>query len=230
MFIPDPNKEMTDWDLAQADAQVVAWEADDEELKDIFRSGADLHLENAKAIYGNPRLTKDSPERQFAKVGVHAADYGVSARTLAVALGITVREADRFLTRWFSAHPGITEWHRRVEGFLQTTRSVSNKFGFVRYYFDRIEGVLPEALAWIPQSTVALVISHGLVRLNAELQKEVQILLQVHDSLVEQHLILDRDYLMPKIKKLLTVTVPYDDPLIIPISGKSSEKSWGDCK
>ena len=33
MFIPDPGKFIFDCDLEQADAQVVAWEADDDEQR-----------------------------------------------------------------------------------------------------------------------------------------------------------------------------------------------------
>jgi len=148
MFIPDPGMIIGDFDLAQADAQVVAWEANDEELKAIFRDpSADLHAENAKTIFG--KLT--DKYRKLAKAGVHATNYGSGARTLASALGITVHEAERFQRRWFEAHPGIKEWHQRTLHSLQTKRMVTNAFGFRRYYFDRIEGLLPEALAWVPQ-------------------------------------------------------------------------------
>jgi hypothetical protein len=34
----------------------------------------------------------------------------------------------------------------------------------------------------------------------------------------------------PLIKKALEIPVPYDDPLIIPTSLKTSKVSWGDCK
>lgn len=229
MFIPDPGKNIADIDLDRADAQVVAWESDDEELKRMFREGADIHLENAKTIFGNPRLTKDSRERKLAKAGVHATNYGASARTLARALGITVRQAENFQRRWFAAHPGIAEWHSSVEASLQSTRSVRNKFGFRRYYFDRVEGILPEALAWIPQSTVAIVINTGFYRIDQQLD-EVDVLLQVHDSLVIQYPRHRREYLLPLVHELMLVEVPYDDPLIIPLGIKESESSWGECE
>ena len=165
MFIPDPGKEIFDADYDRADAQVVAAEANDEELRQMFREGADIHLENAKVIFNNPGLRKDSRERDLAKAGVHATNYGAGVPTLASALGITRHAADRFQQAWFRAHPGIADWHDRVEDQLQTSRMVTNRFGFKRYYFDRIEGVLPEALAWVPQSTVALIVCHGLVNL-----------------------------------------------------------------
>ena len=225
LFIPDPDHYICDCDLAQADAQVVAWEADDEELKAIFRDPtADLHDENAKAIFG----TLNKRNRQLAKRGVHLTNYGGKPRTCAAALGITIHEAERFQNAWFAAHPGIKNWHSRVEISLAETRSVRNRFGNYRYYFDRVDTLLPEALAWIPQSTVALVIERGLVNLDERLTPEVEVLMQVHDSVVFQVHRSNFHRILPAIKENLEIVVPYDDPLIIPVGLDASKESWGD--
>lgn len=231
LFTPDPGCVIIDIDLKKADVFVVAWESNDDELKSILRTpGANLHLENAKAIFANERLTKNSREYTMAKSGVHATNYGVGERTLAITLGITVREAGDFIKRWLSAHPGIADWHRRVEDSLTRTRRVSNAFGYQRYYFDRVDGLLPEALAWIPQSTVGLVTNRALNQIDEELP-HVQPLLQTHDSLTLQT---PKRYFNPHhvhlIESMMTVLVPYDDPLIIPWDIKWSDKSWGDCE
>lgn len=224
LFLPDPGYIIADCDLAQADAQVVAWEADDDDLKAIFRDPtADLHIENAKAIFGNGA----GRNRQLAKAGVHAVNYGAKPRTLAAALGITVHEAEHFANRWFAAHPGIREWHRRVDYNLATTRQVKNRFNNVRYYFDRIEHLLPQALAWIPQSTVALVINRALVEVDARLRGSVEPLMQVHDSLVMQIRKEHFPSVLPDLKRCMEVVVPYEDPLIIPVGIAISEVSWG---
>lgn len=226
LFIPDPGYMICDCDLAQADAQVVAWEAEDDKLKEIFRDpNLDLHDENAKDVFGNT----SKRNRQLAKGGVHLTNYGGKAPTCAKALGITIHEAERFQRQWFAAHPGILRWHKRVELQLATERRVTNKFGNHRYYFDRIETLLPEALAWVPQSTVALVIDRGLVRLDKQIS-EVQLLMQVHDSVVMQFPTSCYPAILPKIKEALSVVVPYDDPLIIPTGAEVSTISWGDVK
>ena len=225
LFLPDPGYIIADCDLEQADAQVVAWEANDDELKAIFRDPtADLHDENAKTIFGT--LTKRN--RQLAKTGVHAVNYGAKPRTLAAALGVSMREAEHFTNRWFAAHPGIVDWHRRVDADLAFTRQVKNRFGNVRYYFDRIEHLLPQALAWVPQSTVALVINRALVEVDARLRGRVELLMQVHDSLVMQ---IPKEHfpsVLPELKRCMEVTIPYDDPLIIPVGLDVSETSWGE--
>lgn len=225
---------MIDADLERADAQVVAWEADDEELKQIFREGQDIHTENAKAIFkhtdagwlGLPNDLKKS-QRHKAKGGVHAVNYDVKARTLAIHLGITVAEAEDFITRWFDAHPNILKWHKRTRRQINTTRQVTNAFGYRMYFFDRLETLLPRALAWIPQSTVALVTNKGLINIYENLREEVQLLLQVHDSLVMEVLIENVTEVANKIQKEMEIVIPYDDPLTIPVGLTASPKSWG---
>ena len=236
MFIPDPGYVMFDADLSGADAQVVAWEAEDEDLKKAFRAGIDVHDKNAEDMWGRtytslPGNKKEGPKsvrRQETKKAVHATNYGASARTLAITLGWTVHNSDNFQKRWFDLHPGIKRnFHGNVEASLGSNRTIRNRFGYHRIFFDRIDAAFTEALAWIPQSTVAIVSFEGALQLELSCPY-VEMLLQVHDSLVFQ---------VPKTKvdhrsliSGLTVSVPYDDPLTIPWGLASSEKSWGDCK
>jgi uracil-DNA glycosylase family 4 len=231
LFIPDAGHIIADVDLSGADAQVVAWEAEDEYLKSIFRSGAKLHAVNAKDIFGNDAGADGRREPYYsrAKMGVHATNYGASARRIAEALGITVHEAERFQSRWFNLHPGIREWHRHVANLLATKREVRNKFGYRRFYFERIEGLLPEALAWIPQSTVAHVSEAGLLNVYRN-QPDVHNLLQVHDSIVIQYLPARETETLRALRQNLLIPVPYSDPLIIQCGLKTSARSWGECE
>lgn len=235
-FVPDPGMIMFDVDLAGADAQIVAWEANDEPLKQAFRDyqagiGPKVHCVNALAIFGEKLAGPNGKNEPFytrAKMGVHLTNYGGKPRTCASALSISIHEAEAFQRNWFRIHPGIAEWHNTVQNSLSRTRSVRNPFGFVRTYFERPEGLLPEALAWVPQSTVAIVIDTAYNRITQTLP-DVQILLQVHDSLVGQCPISLWPTLKPKIRECLEVVIPYDDPLVIPTGLKTSTISWGDC-
>lgn len=221
IFIPDPGYTFFDMDLDRADLQVVVWEADDLELKQALKEGVDIHALNAKTL---------GITRQLAKSWVHGTNYGGGPRTMAQACGITVRTAEAMQRRWMEAHPGIKRWHERVHAQLISTRTVTNKFGYRRFYFDRVEGLLPEALAWIPQSTVACVINRAWVNIHRNLP-DVHVLLQVHDSLAGQFRTgCGRDNCKSNLLEQARVTIPYDDPLVIPVNIKTSEVSWGDCE
>lgn len=236
MFVPDPGFTLFDIDLAGADAQVVAWEAGDEKLKTAFRnfakgSGPKIHAVNAIDIFGSRAGNgKVEPYYTRAKMGVHLTNYGGKAQTCATALSISLAEAQHFQNLWFRNHPEIREWHDRVMQSLLTTRSVHNKFGFRKVYFERIDdSLLGQALAWVPQSTVAITVNKAWDNIERNIP-EVQIMLQVHDSLVGQYPTAKEALLLPEIHKQSQIVIPYDDPLIIPFGIKKSTISWGDCE
>jgi DNA polymerase-1 len=204
--------------LAQADARVVAWDADDEILKEIFNDPKlDLHTENAKAIFGSCP-TKDHPNRKRAKAGVHAVNYNVYPATLAATLGITVLEAETFINKWFGAHPKIKEWHQRIYHEMMVNKRIENAFGYGKTFFDARDKptALSEALAWIPQSTVGNIINFVWAKLEQLDQSKINVMMQVHDSLVFQI----RHDCLPEIapqvqQAFASVVVPYKDPLVI---------------
>jgi DNA polymerase I-like protein with 3'-5' exonuclease and polymerase domains len=244
LFIPDRGKVIVDADLAGADAQVVAWEANDAKLKELFRQGLSVHLENGKDLLGEEFTSaaghhKDmgTPKGQLydqLKRFVHATNYLGSARNLSLnpAIGWPQHLCAARQNRWLrQLHPGILDWHKRVERSIYTSRSIRNQFGYRIIYFDRIDSVLTNAVAWGPQSTVAEVCFRGALQLQRALPW-VEILLQVHDSIVFQvpgHRWRESSCL-DTFKKHLSVPVPYPDPLVISWGIAGSEKSWGDCK
>ncbi len=232
LFCPDPGYVLLDCDLAGADAQVVAWEANDLPLKQAFRAGLKIHDFNMEQMDGKQDKTSEgySKRRDDFKRAVHGTNYGATARTVAITLGWTIARADDFQQRWFKLHPPILRWHQQVEFALQTTRRVSNKFGYDRTYFDRPDALLPQALAWVPQSTVAIVTAKA----GVALQKYVpwaELLLQVHDSLIFQ---IPRHRWNPSslatLRTVMEVSIPYADPLTIPFGLAASSKSWGSVK
>lgn len=220
-FVPDSGMTIGDFDLKGADAQVVAWEANDAMLMEFFRK-------NEGSIHDfNMQFTKRS--RSETKAGVHLTNYGGKPKTCAKATGMSVEESFEFQTNWFAAHPGIKEWHDRTWFSLQSTRKIKNVFGYERMYFDKLdERILPQALAWIPQSSVGLIISKALIKIDKTLPW-VQPLLQVHDSLVLQWPTEATEDMVPAILECMKIPLPYPEPLIIPSSYKLSTKSWGEC-
>ena len=222
---PDPGYVLIDGDLKGADAQIVAWEAGAERLKAIFRSGSDIHIANAQSIWGQ---SASAPERQLAKVGVHLTNYGGKARTLASSLGISIRDAEDFQRKWFEIHPEIRRWHQHIEHQVRLTRQIKNVYGFRRFYFDRLDNILPQALAWLGQSPVAITINKAMLHIHRNF-REAQLLLQVHDSLLMQiPESMFNKFTLNCIIEEMSITIPFSDPLIIPIEIKYSRDNWGD--
>ena len=90
-----------------------------------------------------------------------------------------------------------------------------------------MEALPPEALAWVPQSTVGILINRIWTSFYENIP-EVQVLLQVHDSLAGQFPTHRRDYILPLMEKHSRIEIPYDPPLVIPTGVKTSTVSWGD--
>lgn len=237
IFVPDSGYTIFDADLKGADAQVVAWEADDAELKQWLLEGVDMHSRHCIEVGGEDQLLNLDKEsyayyklRQSYKHATHGVHYGGSAYAIArhPAIDWPVAKAQRYIDNYFRRRPGIKAWQDRTQRNLNETRTVWNKFGYRIIYFDRIDGLLTKALAWVPQSTVARNCMRGAIQLEAALPY-VEILLQVHDSIVFQvpnH----RAEQFDKIQEALLVEIPYDDPLVIPWGLKWSQQSWGDCQ
>lgn len=249
LFIPDgPEKTYFDIDLDRADMQVVGWESGDKNLKAALRKGIDLHCMSAAEIFGIPGIPVDElveshpnylehrnkigkANRDKTKNGGHAVDYGVGARKLAQTLGVTVREAEAFIARWFGLFPGIRGWHLRTAHEVATRGYIENRFGARLYNFGRFQ--LPEYLGWLPQSTVGGVINRALVNIDQAQQAgltSIELHIQVHDSLAGQFNTKDKDIEIRRLKTLASIHVPYDDPLVIPVGVKTSTSSWGECK
>lgn len=246
MYGPDPGFTFFDMDLDRADLQVVAWEADDPLLKEGLRLGVDMHMLNVYAIIGKEpppleELVETHPKywdhrgpfkhlREFAKVFGHATDYLGKSRTVAASTGRTVHEIDLAQKAYFGRYPGIPKWHQRIIAQVQKHRFVENRFGYRWYIFDRIDDqIMPAAVAWIPQSTVGITINRIWSRIYTEVP-EVQVLLQVHDSLAGQFPSHRKSYVVPRMQAAAQIVIPYEDPLIIPAGFAFSEISWGDCE
>lgn len=230
LFIPDPGMTFFDIDLSQADLRIVTWEADEPEMKSMLRAGLDPYTEIAKEFYSDPTITKQHPKRQTFKSFAHGTHYLGSARELAERLGLSVHIAEKTQKWYFQRFPRIKKWQDDLKDQVLKRRMVENVFGYRCYIFDRIEGtVFNQAAAWIPQSTVGCLINRAYRRIYDD-HKDVQVLLQVHDSLAGQFPSHAGDEAKRRIVKAAEIVLPYDDPLVIPVGVKTSNESWGDCK
>jgi DNA polymerase I-like protein with 3'-5' exonuclease and polymerase domains/uracil-DNA glycosylase len=229
LFIPDPGYTFFDIDLSSADLRIVVWEADEPEMKAMLREGLDPYTEIAKEFYHDPSITKKDPRRQTFKSFAHGTNYLGTAKGLAERLGLPVKQAEQTQRWYFERFPRIKRWQDDLKDQVIKRRMVQNVFGHRCYFFDRIEGtIFNQAAAWIPQSTVACLINHAYVAIDRDLP-EVDILLQVHDSLAGQFPSHLGDRAVNAIVAKAEIALPYSDPLVIPVGVKTSSESWGAC-
>ncbi len=235
IFIPDPGYVMFDTDLSKADLRIVVWEADELEMKAMLKEGKDPYIEVAREFYRDPTIRKtrddgsEDPRYRTFKSFCHGTHYLGTPQGLAGRLGLSIQQAESTQRWYLGKFPRIRKWQERFVNELKGRGYVQNVFGYRRYYFGRMDDqTFRKAIAWLPQSTVALYINRIWMNLW-DRHPEIEVLMQVHDSLVGQFPVARRAECVEALMAAARIELPYDDPLIIPVGAKFSEKSWGDC-
>jgi DNA polymerase I-like protein with 3'-5' exonuclease and polymerase domains len=230
LFIPDPDFTFFDIDLDSADLRIVAWESGEEEMKGMVNAGLKVYVEVGKEYFHDPSFSKNHNKYGTFKSFCHGTHYLGQARNLAERTGLLVHEAEKLQRWYFGKFPKVKAWQEDFKKRVSSDRVVSNIFGYKIHAFQRIEdSTFREMIAWLPQSTVACLINRAYVNIYDNL-KEVQVLLQVHDSLAGQFPTHLGEWAQKRIQEEARIVLPYDDPCIIPVGIKTSTKSWGDCE
>lgn len=130
----DPGKgwKVIDPDLSQAELRVLAYYSKDPVMIEAYKNGEDLHAITGRAIFGKDELT--SEERVAGKTTNFGVVYGEGAPGLAKRLGITQKEAMRYIDGFFSRYKSVKRWFRYIWGKVGKTGWVTNMFGFRRRF------------------------------------------------------------------------------------------------
>lgn len=233
LFITDNDPEpmeFFDIDLDSADLRIVVWESDCREMKQMFAEGLKPYVEVAKEYYRDPSIDKYHPSYKLFKALCHGTNYLGTPSGLSGRIGLVTQEVERIQKWYYSKFPEIKSWQDGIIHSVNTRRYVENVFGYRMYIFDRIEGtIFNQAVAWVPQSTVGCLINRGYRNIHQQ-EQDIQVLLQVHDSLGGQYPARIRSDAIGRILGHCAVPLPYaSGDLIIPVGIKTSTVSWGDC-
>ncbi len=152
--------------------------------------------------------------------------------TIASNAGLKSAEVRKLQQWYFAKNPELKRWHNRLKMQVDGRGWIENVFGYRYRFIDRSKPTRYNvAAAWIAQSSVSILINKVLARIETEYPDWLQILLQVHDSLVGQFPLEKKAEAEKLIMEAFHIPIQYSwGELIIPASMKSSDKSWGDCK
>lgn len=185
---------LVDADYSQIELRVLAHLSGDEAMTDAFLRGTDIHRRTASQVFGVPEDAVTDDMRRRAKAVNFGIVYGISDFGLARDLGITKKEASRYIEAYFATYPKVRE-------FMEKTVADAAKNGYVTTMFAR-RRYLPElasknynlrsfgeraAMNTPVQGTAADIIKIAMVRVSDALKNETegcQLLLQVHDELI----------------------------------------------
>ncbi|MBS1990655.1 MAG: DNA polymerase I [Cyanobacteria bacterium SZAS LIN-3] len=237
-FIPgSPDASLISADYSQIELRLLAHMSGDELLIDAFEKNQDIHARTAGEIFDVPIEQVTSEMRRIGKTINFALVYRQGAYSTGVDLGISTKEAQAFIDKYFSRYP-------KVQGFLQSTidDAKRNKYsktvwGRKRYYnnINDSNGMLrsmdERAACNAPiQGSAADLVKLAMVRLDKDLTEagsRAKVILQVHDELVLE--VPDEDIEATKV--LVEKAMLLDQPLKVPLKVDFGvAKNWRDAK
>ena len=175
LIIADEGMTLAESDLSQAEARVVAWEADDPKMKQFFLEGGDVHQRVADAM---------GVTRKLAKGVSHGSNYGLGVNLLSEMIGLPVKQARELQNAYFMQFPGVKRRMRKIDSAVRQRKPYYNPFGRRMTYWGFINhDTLKSAYSFFPQGTVADIIHRAARKLRKE-YPWIILLLNNHDSLV----------------------------------------------
>jgi DNA polymerase I-like protein with 3'-5' exonuclease and polymerase domains len=212
VFVADPGYKLANLDLEQGDSRnvgAICWNLFSDHpdwsertagaYLDACESG-DLHTTVAKMAY-KQLAWGTAPDREIAeqrfyrhfdyrfmckKLG-HGRNYIGQPPTLAKHAKIPVQHAKDFCAAYDQAFPCIPAWHESIKYRLATVANITNLFGRRRFFFGRPKDAAThrDAAAYEASSCTSDEINTGILRLWRA--NRVQLLMQVHDSILFQY-------------------------------------------
>ncbi len=231
LFLFDEGMTGFDLDGDSADLRIVTGESGCRQMQAYFAAKVKPYVEIAKEFYRDPTITKHHPSYKKIKGLCHGSNYGGEPAGLSERIGLPVHDISRIQNWYFGMCPEILQWQNDIKSQGEHRGYIENPFGYRRYNWDRwSRKIANEFLAWIPQSTVGLLINKIALAIDRTLP-DAELLLQVHDSLTGQ---------FPSTKPWLAnailevaegIEIPCKTGVIkVPAGMKTSTKSWGDCQ
>jgi DNA polymerase-1 len=221
-FIPADGFLLLSSDYSQIELRVLAHISGDPVLVDTFLRNEDIHTRVAREVFGvtPDQVTQDM--RRTAKVINFGIIYGMSPFGLSRELGISQKEAQRYIEDYFEKYKGVRE-------YIDKVLEEAYRLGYVRTLFGRVRRI-PElqnpdgnvrqfgeraAMNTPIQGTAADIIKLAMVRLAARIKEEglsSRLIMQVHDELVfevrEEELSAMKDLVKAGMESAVTLSVP----------------------
>ena len=185
---------LVDADYSQIELRVLAAMANDPTMIDGFASGEDIHRITASQVFGVPLEDVTPTMRSSAKAVNFGIVYGIGAHSLSEDLGVSYKEAKRYIEGYLRHYGGIA-------AFMDKLIEDAKEYGYAKTLFGR-RRPLPELHAGnaimrgfgervarnMPiQGTAADIIKIAMIRVYNRLKADglqAKLILQVHDELM----------------------------------------------
>lgn len=236
----EPSNEsfiLVDADYSQIELRVLAHISEDENLINAFINNEDIHASTAAKVFGVPLEEVTSIMRARAKAVNFGIIYGIGDFSLGKDLGISRKEAKNYIDGYLDKYPGVKQ-------YMHDTVLSGRKLGYVKTMYNR-RRYLPElasknftiksfgervALNMPIQGSAADIIKIAMAKVYRKLKEDnmkSKLILQVHDELIIEAHVEEKERVVNIIKDCMETAVALKVPLKADIS---MGKNWYEVK
>lgn len=236
-MVSEPENVFVGSDYSQIELRLMAALSGDPVLLEAFRTGEDIHRLTASRVFDIPMEDVTPLDRSRAKAVNFGVIYGMSGFGLSENLGITRKDAQRYIDDYFEKHQAVKDYLDRQVEIGKENFEVKTIMGRIRQipefksrrYMDQ---QLAARLAMNSpiQGSAADIIKVAMNKVDAELREremKSKLVLQIHDELiveaVPEELEQVEELLRRNMENAVELSVPLDCDM-------HSGKTWFDLK
>jgi DNA polymerase-1 len=193
-FVPGDGLVFLSADYAQVELRILAHIADDPGLQKAFAEGRDIHAATAAELFDVPFDGVSREQRTLAKAINFGLAYKMGPRRLARETGLSVKEAEAYIEKYFTRYPGVRRYideqieraHR--EGYVHTVLGRRRYLPDIASDDNRVRAAAERFAVNMPiQGSAADILKLAMVALDRRLRGgklEAWMLLTIHDELL----------------------------------------------
>lgn len=241
LFSGAPGMILFEADYSQLELRIAAHYANDKTMLRIYHENGDIHTETAKLFTNGRDPTKE--ERNKAKAVNFGFLYGMQAKKfVAYALNsygqtFTQNEAEHIRNLFFAKYSRLLPWHAEQEQLCEMQGGIYNLFGRFRrlpliYSDNKWEraSAARRAINTPVQGSGSDLLISSVTQINKELKGIAWIGATVHDSIIGECHVEDKDYVDETIRRIMLHPKVLDDfgvTLRVPLDVDIGWGPWG---
>ncbi len=195
-FIAENGYDLVSFDYSQLELRIAAHISGDKKMTEAFKKGEDIHTRTAAEIFGVPPEKVTAHMRREAKVFNFGLLYGMGIMGLQRAAKISREQARDFTERYMAEFSGIARYMQAMRDAVHADRYVKTIFGRRRQFreigsqvIELVRQAERMAINMPIQGTAADLLKLAMIKISGLIHdenkdKDVKMLLQVHDELL----------------------------------------------
>ena len=237
VFEPEKGKIFTDADYSQIELRVLAHISNDAHMIEAFNNNEDIHKQVASKVFDKPIENVTKQERSSAKAVNFGIVYGISDFGLAGQLGISKKEAKKYIESYLEKYSGIKKFMEDIvekakqQGYVETLfgrrryipELKSNNY-MVRQFGSRVAMNMPI------QGTAADIMKIAMIDVYNKLKEKnlkSRLILQIHDELIIEAYKEEKEEVKEILKSSMENAYKLNVPLIVDMC---EADNWYDAK